>query len=175
MLRVSTTVLRSPATTHEIHVLCKRAREVLLVNGLTSIRPISRDAYRVVSISVSRGYWKGDGFALALIRRDYDAVHYGYVSKDGVKCSCIYSVRKAARADNALKAVGMPEVASRYALCKHTLAALAKLVALGELSLRDERFRRTLVRCTLITYLFVEPIDRIRSASQVIKRILLDV
>lgn len=139
---------------------------------MESVRRMIKGSYRVVSISFSRGYWKRGGLGLAIARRDYEALHYAYVSPEEVKCSCMYSIRKAARADRVLRELGMPEVASKYALCKHTLAAIAKLVALNEIDLRKTDLKKLLLRCTAVTFLFVEPLDRARERREIIRRAL---
>ncbi len=174
LCRIAINVFRSPKTLHEVHHLLKRARESMLTGSLAVIRPIGRNAYRIVSLSTSKGYWKrgSAGLAIAFRKGDYDAVHYAYVSPKEMKCSCLYSTRIGAKADAILESLGMPPIASKYAMCKHVLAAIAYLCGTGSLSLRDGTLRNTLVKGLAVLYLAIEDIDRVKRSADLIKRVL---
>ena len=174
MTRLSISILASPRTLHEVHHLVRRARDVLATGCIVSVRPIGREAYRIVTLSSSRGYWKVGGLALAVRKGDYEAIHYAMVSKRGFRCSCVYSIRMSARADAVLESLGLPMVGSKYSLCKHVLASIAVLSARGELDLRCREFKEALVKGLAVLYLAVEDADRVSRNVEVIKRILVD-
>jgi len=52
MVRLAYRVFRSPKLVHEVHVLSKRARDVLLTRAIVSIRPLATGTFRAVAVSV---------------------------------------------------------------------------------------------------------------------------
>ncbi|NPA96298.1 MAG: hypothetical protein GXO32_01695 [Crenarchaeota archaeon] len=171
MLRESLDLFRSPRLAHEAHMLVKRARDVLTTGCIVAIRPIGRNSYKIVSLSLSKGYWKAGGVALALRRGDYESIHYALVSPRGFRCTCSNSIRTSSRADAVLERLGLAPTASRFVLCKHVVAALAKLCSMGVISLRSKEVRLSVLRGLGVLYLAIEDPERVRKSAELIKRL----
>lgn len=91
-----------------------------------------------------------------------EAYHITHVSKYRMKCTCWDAVRTSSVADRRLEQLmrehnvevaSLGQVFSRYVLCKHTIATLARYVYEGEVDLNDDRLLDTLRLSLFAAYL----------------------
>ncbi len=119
---------------------------------MTSSKLLERGPQRILKVET----FEGDVVEIPIGTPPEEGFHITQVGLYGMKCTCEDAVMTAARADRefleGLREAGVEQVSplltypifSRFAICKHTLALIAYLMAGGVLSLRSRTLRDTL-------------------------------
>lgn len=162
-------------------VIGRRRRTHLIDGEVRELLPSSKAVERGLPRRVKVKTFNGEEVYVAFGVPEEEAYHTTSVSRYRMKCTCWDSIRTSSTADRKLARMiellevgGAPPQAtafSKYIICKHTVASLAKAIYVGQLELGDEELLNTLRLALLGAYLRVEEEPSGELVSRVLSKV----
>ncbi|MEM3964450.1 MAG: hypothetical protein QW584_01840 [Thermofilaceae archaeon] len=162
-------------------VIGRRRRTHLFDGEVRELLPSSKAVERGLPRRVKVKTFDGEEVYVALGVPEEEAYHVTSVSRYRMKCTCWDSIRTSSAADRRLadvvelldadRAPPQATAFSKYIICKHTVASLARAVYVGQLELNDEELLNTLRLALLGAYLRVEEEPSGELVSRVLSKV----
>ncbi|MEM4787822.1 MAG: hypothetical protein QXV28_07585 [Ignisphaera sp.] len=147
-------------------VISRRRQTHLYDSEIRELLPSSKAVERGLPKRVKVKSLNNEEMYITLGVSEEEAYHVTSISRYRMKCTCWDSIRTSSVADKRLtdiiklldadKSLQQATVFSKYIICKHTIASLARAIYLGQLELSDEELLNTLRLALLGAYLRVE-------------------